>query len=1333
MLLVTILLCQTFLVLAQILQGFNYQAVVRDADGQTIAEQAVVVKISLVNTDGTSTYYSETHSVTTSPQGVLTLFIGDGQNIEGSFAEIPWSEGSINLKVELDNSGTGNFVMLGLNPLSAVPYALFAADGNQGPQGEPGPEGVPGPQGEKGEKGEKGDKGDKGDAGEKGEKGDQGTDGKTVLSGTTNPAADVGAVGDFYINTGSSSLFGPKSASGWPTGVLLVGPTGATGADGANGVDGRTVLNGTADPLNTVGVAGDFYINTSTNLLFGPKTAVWPAGVSLVGPKGDKGESLVNRGYWDQSETYQSGNYVFAESSVPGVNSMFVCQVNDYQSTTPPKSDSNWIELQAPPGEDGRTVLNGTGAPGDGLGVNGDFYIDTQNSIIYGPKAADTWPTPGTSLIGPQGNDGLPGTDGRTVLNGTGAPGAGLGVNGDFYIDTQNSIIYGPKASGTWPSPGTSLVGPAGPLVDGNPGQTLVYGESGWVASANIINDINNDNVGIGTKFPDYKLDVDGDIRASGKLIGKGMQVGVSAIPSEDPLFVVQNSQGLTVFAVYESGVRMYVDYDDSKTTKGGFAIGGLTPAKEPTVDYFRVTPGNVRINIDEDLVSTKSSKGGFAVGGLTPAKEGEPVPEEYLIITRDSSRIFVNTEATETKSGSKGGFAIGGLSPAKGNDNNFMFLTPENYFIGHEAGMKTTPLPYPSEDGKFNSFIGYQSGKENVLGRYNTFMGYQTGMSNTGSDNTFIGYKAGMSHLDKGGNVYIGSKAGELATEGEQNIFIGESAGTNTSTGKKNVFIGYKTGYNNLDGESNVFIGDQAGFTNSTGDFNVFLGFNAGLLNTASYNTFLGYQAGKNNGIGEFNTFMGYNAGLSNTSGVSNVFIGHESGKTNTSGHNNVMIGKSAGKESNGDNNIFIGLEAGSKAIGNDNIFIGLYAGKNFTSGQHNMFIGSGAGYNHTNQEYNLMLGTGAGYNLNSTGNSGSYNTFVGINAGNKIKSSKENAFIGTNAGAMLENGNSNTIVGIDAGRSGAWDPTVYHDGFITERNTIFGCKAGYSLDVGSGNILIGYMAGFSLVGTVETPASNKLYIHNSSGGSSSALIYGEFDNTLLRFNANVGISKVPAFKLDVAGDININSGSKYKINGVDLSAADVGAEPALTKGDLTATGPISISATQQLIGGAATISIADATTSAKGAVQLSNAYDGTSVTKATTEKALKDGLSTKVEGIGIVMGTVNLTNSSRIVANGPFELRWINDSGERTITLINPTSTDCIIWWQGQDGLTTFGNSLVDNHTEFPIIEGAPKEVGLVIHFGEAGVHASYCSVTLQYYYNGDKLIGHYTKFQE
>lgn len=58
-----------------------------------------------------------------------------------------------------------------------------------------------------------------------------------------------------------------------------------TGTAGANG---KTILNGAVDPT-TEGVDGDFYINTVSNTIFGPKATTWPAGVSLIGPAGAEG------------------------------------------------------------------------------------------------------------------------------------------------------------------------------------------------------------------------------------------------------------------------------------------------------------------------------------------------------------------------------------------------------------------------------------------------------------------------------------------------------------------------------------------------------------------------------------------------------------------------------------------------------------------------------------------------------------------------------------------------------------------------------------------------------------------------------------------------------------------------------------------------------------------------------------------------------------------------------------------------------------------------------------------------------------------------------------
>lgn len=70
-------------------------------------------------------------------------------------------------------------------------------------------------------------------------------------------------------------------------------------------------------------------------------------------------------------------------------------------------------------------------------------------------------PTGATGATGPTGATGAAGADGSTILNGAGAPGAGTGADGDFYIDTTSDEIYGPKSGGAWGA-GTSLIGPTG-------------------------------------------------------------------------------------------------------------------------------------------------------------------------------------------------------------------------------------------------------------------------------------------------------------------------------------------------------------------------------------------------------------------------------------------------------------------------------------------------------------------------------------------------------------------------------------------------------------------------------------------------------------------------------------------------------------------------------------------------------------------------------------------------------------------------------------------------------------------------------------------------------
>lgn len=106
-------------------------------------------------------------------------------------------------------------------------------------------------------------------------------------------------------------------------------------------------------------------------------------------------------------------------------------------------------------GADGRTLLNGAGVPSGALGADGDFYVNTSATTIYGPKTAGAWGSP-TSLIGPAGTNG---TNGATWTSGTAVPSGG--VNGNYYLRTSNGDVY-LRSSGTW-SVVANLVGPTGP------------------------------------------------------------------------------------------------------------------------------------------------------------------------------------------------------------------------------------------------------------------------------------------------------------------------------------------------------------------------------------------------------------------------------------------------------------------------------------------------------------------------------------------------------------------------------------------------------------------------------------------------------------------------------------------------------------------------------------------------------------------------------------------------------------------------------------------------------------------------------------------------------
>ncbi len=67
--------------------------------------------------------------------------------------------------------------------------------------------------------------------------------------------------------------------------------------------------------------------------------------------------------------------------------------------------------LEGPEGQAGNTVRSGASAPAEGLGIAGDYYINTTAHTIYGPKIGSAWGS-AISLVGPEGPEGKKGATG---------------------------------------------------------------------------------------------------------------------------------------------------------------------------------------------------------------------------------------------------------------------------------------------------------------------------------------------------------------------------------------------------------------------------------------------------------------------------------------------------------------------------------------------------------------------------------------------------------------------------------------------------------------------------------------------------------------------------------------------------------------------------------------------------------------------------------------------------------------------------------------------------------------------------------------------------------
>ena len=108
---ILIILCTNQLY-SQAPQGFNYQAIARDASGEVLSAAPLSIRIGILSGSETGTLvWEEIHLDTTNNLGLFTLMVGDpvATNSGGSaaiFNAITWGTATHFMKVEV-NSGTG--------------------------------------------------------------------------------------------------------------------------------------------------------------------------------------------------------------------------------------------------------------------------------------------------------------------------------------------------------------------------------------------------------------------------------------------------------------------------------------------------------------------------------------------------------------------------------------------------------------------------------------------------------------------------------------------------------------------------------------------------------------------------------------------------------------------------------------------------------------------------------------------------------------------------------------------------------------------------------------------------------------------------------------------------------------------------------------------------------------------------------------------------------------------------------------------------------------------------------------------------------------------------
>lgn len=1001
--------------------------------------------------------------------------------------------------------------------------------------------------------------------------------------GVTGPSGATGATGPMGL-TGATGLTGAAGAVGATGATGATGPVGATGANGNDGATGATgpvgatgndgvmgYLQSGSTAGNTPYWDGTTWITTTSNIYNnGANVGIGtnlPAEKLEVAGKAKTTDLQVTSGaalgYVLQSDASGNASWV-APSTLPITETD--PQVNASSLNTVPKW--NGTSLTDGTITDNGNIGIGTSAPSEKLSIQEGIVMIGHSTSAPEIKFRDNSDNSVYSIAYQRSNDRLefrPPNGGSFTYNvmlsdgntgiGTLSPTSKLDVSGktrttNFQMTTAPTAGYvlqtDASGNGTWVNPTTLTISEVDPKVASTINNNVPKFNGTALVNGTITD---NGNVGIGTTTPSEKLEVAGNLKASGggnfgnnvSTSGNYYLTNTGGTGTAPPFRIDGNADKLYIVAESQSGGptgteirlrtapsavtavdRMVIDKD------GNVGIGTTSPAAKLDINGNAIISSTLGVGV----VSPTNSPVQFGNNTGTQARFGGSNPlylmSNYPVVGfntyygggawRYNTANFGGLIGMETGTGrifiSTSG--VSGASDAAATMTDALNILPNgNVGIGTTApaakldvagSTKTTNLQLVSGASAgyvLQSDVSGNASWVNPTALVVSETDPEVAVSTTNSVPKWNGTSLTDGTITDNGNVGIGTTspaeklevAGKTKTSNFQmtngafNNFVlkSDASGNATWAGIQTLEVDPK-----VSSAVTNYVPRWIGTTLDDGSIQ-------------DDGTFVGIATTPVNGNRLTVNGKTSTTTLQVTSGATaNYILQSDASGNGTWVNPNTAIAPN--KLQDADANTKVEVE---KNTNEDKIRFSM-------AGTEYLVLDKGHHYV-SNTGGSTWFGEQAGQNSN--GLSTYYNSYFGYRAGLNGTSAAENVAIGTLSLASNITASNNTAIGSYSLRfaTGAGNTAVGHNSLFNNLggtdNVAIGRNAGFATTTGTGNIFIGTNAGYYENG------SNKLHIDNSQ--TTTPLIYGDFSNDYVNINGKLAVgTSSPSFDISFGAD---------------------------------------------------------------------------------------------------------------------------------------------------------------------------------------------------------------------